>query len=133
MSQFHPHKFDADHFNTRLGIGLVVALAVLLLVLLLKLLLPWLLVLAALGGAWGYWRRRRQFEQQLYRCFYDCLRMNQGRISVLEFAMAAHITGPQARAFLDDRARDFFAEFEPSASGDVLYTFQFLQWSLQRQ
>ena len=130
MSRFHPPDFDAHHFNTRLGLGLMAALAVLLLLLLLKLLLPWLLVLGLLCGIWYAWQRQRQFQRQLYQCFYECLRANQGRISVLDFAMAAHITGPQARAFLDARAQDFFAEFEPTAQGDILYTFGALQRSL---
>jgi hypothetical protein len=37
--------------------------------------------------------------------------------------MAAHVTGQQARAFLDARARDFWADFEPTPQGDVLYRF----------
>jgi hypothetical protein len=85
--------------------------------------LPWLLAIATLTGGAYFWRRQRALQVRLYTGFYQCLQMHQGRISVLDFAMAAHIPGPQARAFLDARARDFFADFEATAYGDVLYTF----------
>lgn len=123
MPQFNPQSFNADHFNTRLGFGLAAAIALLLFILLLKLLLPWLLLCAGLSAGWYLWKRHRDFESRLYTCFYECLKTHQGRISALDFAMNAHITGPQARSFLDARAKDFFAEFEPTAYGDILYTF----------
>lgn len=130
MPRFRFQDFDVHHFNTRLGLGLIAAIAVLLLLLLLKLLLPWLLVVAGVCAVGYYWQRYRQFQRRLYQCFYACVQANQGRISVLDFAMAADITGPQARAFLDARARDFFAEFEPMAHGDIVYTFKTFQHSL---
>ncbi|MEM6592942.1 MAG: hypothetical protein AAF651_13915 [Cyanobacteria bacterium P01_C01_bin.73] len=123
MPRFNPHTFDAHSFNLRLSLGLGAAIAVLLLVWLIKLLLPWLLLLAVLAAGVAYWRRQRQFQQRLYACFYDCLRQRHGKISALDFAIAAQITGPQAREFLDARAKDFFADFEPTAFGDILYTF----------
>jgi hypothetical protein len=60
---------------------------------------------------------------RLHTVFYDYLQASQGEVSALEFAMAAHVTGQQARAFLDARARDFWADFEPTPQGDVLYRF----------
>ncbi len=115
---------DGRHLNLRLGLGIGVAIALLLLIWLIKLLLPWLLLLSGLA-AWGYgWHRHQQFQQRLYRCFYCCLEQNRGKVSALDFAIAAHITGPQARTFLDARARDFFADFEPTDYGDVVYTFR---------
>ncbi|MEM0981496.1 MAG: hypothetical protein AAGH78_14630 [Cyanobacteria bacterium P01_H01_bin.58] len=123
-------EFDAQHFHTRLGLGILAAIAVLLLLFLLKVLLPWLLVVVALGTGYVFWERQRQFQQRLHRCFYDCLRTHQGRISVLDFAMTAQITGPEARTFLDKRARDFCGEFEPLAHGDILYTFRTIERSL---
>ena len=73
------------------------------------------------------WQRQRHHQQLLYAIFYDHLRQNQGRLSVLEFAMAAQIPGPTARSFLDARAQDFFAQFEPTSYGDVIYTFELPQ------
>lgn len=114
---------DVHRLNLRLSLGFGAAITVLLFILLVKLLLPWLLLLAGVGVLGYGWHRHRQFHQRLYRCFYHCLEQYQGKISALDFAIAAHITGPQARAFLDARAQDFFAEFEPTAYGDILYTF----------
>lgn len=123
MSRQSLQSVDANRLNFRLSLGLGAAIACLLFILLIKLLLPWLMLLAGVGALGYGWRRHRQFQQRLYRCFYHCLEKSQGKISVLDFAITAHITGPQARAFLDARAQDFFAEFEPTAYGDILYTF----------
>lgn len=109
--------------QARLGIAIALAITGALLLLLLQLLLPWLLLGAAVLGGLGLWQRQHQQQQLLYAIFYDHLRHNQGRLSVLEFAMAAQIPGPQARSFLDARARDFLAQFEPTHYGDVVYTF----------
>ncbi len=123
MSRWSLQSVDAHRLNLRLSLGLGAAIAVLLLILLIKLLLPWLMLLAGVGLLGYGWHRHRQFQQRLHRCFYHCLEQHQGKISALDFAIAAHITGPQARAFLDARAKDFFADFEPTVYGDVLYTF----------
>jgi hypothetical protein len=113
-----------NHFNTRLGIGVGVAIALLILLWVIKLLLPWLLLMALFSTGWYFWQRHHTFQQRLYRCFYECLTVHHGQISALDFAMSAQITGPQARAFLDARAQDFFADFEPTTYGDILYTFR---------
>lgn len=124
MSRFEPQSFNFHHFKARLGIGIGVAIALLLLIFLLKLLLPWLFLTAIAWLGWRIWKRHRAFQTRLYTCFYECLRIHQGRISALDFAMTAEITGPQARSFLDARAKDFFADFEPTTYGDILYTFR---------
>ncbi len=107
----------------RLRIALVLAGAAVVAVLVLRLLLPWL-VLGGLGGAalW-LWRRQKAREQALHQVFYAQLAIHQGRISVLDFAIAAQITGSEARQFLDQRAQEFWGDFEPTAAGDILYTF----------
>lgn len=124
MPRFNSQSFNANHFKTRLWLGIGGAIAVLLLLLLLKLLLPWLLIIAGLWLLQRYRQQRQAFEKHLYNCFYECLQTHGNCISALDFAMAAHITGPQARTFLDARARDFFADFKPTDHGDILYTFQ---------
>jgi hypothetical protein len=115
---------DGQHLNLRLGLGIGVAIALLLLIWLIKLLLPWFLLLSGVAALGYGWHHHQQFQQRLYRCFYVCLEQNQGKVRALDFAIAAHITGPQARAFLDARAKDFFADFEPTDYGDVVYTFR---------
>ena len=183
MSQWSLPVVDADGLNWRLSLGIGMAIAIFLLILLIKLLLPWLMLLAGVGALGYGWHRHRRFQQRLYQCFYRCLEQHQGRFSALDFAIAAHVTGPQARSFLDlikvqkwsfdacptsppaaplllkerlndsllsllckerldevlmakhnstfqlrrgldARAKDFFADFEPTVYGDVLYTFR---------
>ncbi|MGF1569353.1 MAG: hypothetical protein ACFCVD_15010 [Nodosilinea sp.] len=107
----------------RLAIALLLAAIVLAAVLLVHLLLPWLLLAALLGTGLWLWHRQQAQEKALHLLFYNHLTTHQGRISVLEFAIAAELTGAEARAFLDARAQEFFADFEPTDTGDVLYTF----------
>lgn len=103
--------------------GLGLAGGLLLLLALIQILLPWLAVggLVALGF-WG-WNRYHARQLALNRLFYLMLQQQQGRISVLDFAIRTHLTGEQARSFLNQRAKEFFATFEPMEHGDVLYIF----------
>ncbi|MGB6017186.1 MAG: hypothetical protein WBG32_20805, partial [Nodosilinea sp.] len=105
-------------------LALIMAGAALVTVLLIQLLLPWLLVGGLLGGAIWYWRWRKAREQALHQLFYAQIAVHQGRLSVLDFAIAAKITGREARQFLDQRAEEFWGDFEPTPTGDVLYTFR---------
>lgn len=124
MSRSSYGRSQASDLETRIGLAAGGAIALFLLLLLIKLLLPWLLLAGGLAiGLWG-WHRYQRYQQMLHQLFYEQIQAHQGRISVLEFAMAAQLTGPQARSFLDARARDFFADFEPTEAGDVLYTFR---------
>ncbi|MGF1458070.1 MAG: hypothetical protein ACFBSG_03490 [Leptolyngbyaceae cyanobacterium] len=118
-----PPPVEVQRFHQRLSIGLAAALVLLVVLWLIKLLLPWLLLAAGLASVGYLWQRQRVAQRRLYTCFYDCLQRQQGKISALDFAIAAQIPGPQARAFLDARARDFLADFEPMATGDIVYTF----------
>lgn len=124
MSRFNSPPPKSNDFGTRISLALIVFSIALLLISLIKVLLPWLMLVTALWIGWSCRQRYLDFHKRLYRCFYEVLERNSGRISVLEFAMTAHITGPQARSFLDARAKDFFANFEPTNHGDILYTFQ---------
>ena len=107
----------------RLAIALVLAGAALVAVLVVRLLLPWLVVGGLAGGALWFWRRQKAREQALHQIFYAQLATHRGRLSVLDFAIAAQITGREARQFLDQRAQEFWGDFEPTPAGDVLYTF----------
>lgn len=117
-----PHSFflgGEDRLLQLLGL----AAGGFLLLIIVQILLPWLVLAALVGTGYWIWRRRKKQERDLYQLFYDLIQANGGRISVLDFAIAACLTGPQARAFLDARAREFYANFEPTDHGDVLYTF----------
>jgi hypothetical protein len=80
----------------------------------------------ALGG-WLLWdgKRRQQLFQSshLDDVFYTLLLQNAGTISPLGLSMQSGLSGAEAKAFLDDRARQFNANYEATAQGDVVYVF----------
>jgi hypothetical protein len=118
------HPWHESHLDRRLAIGLGLAVSMLLLVLIVKTLLPWLLLVGlAVTGLW-LWHRQQSQERALHLLFYDLIAAKNGQITLLEFAMAARLTGTEAREFLDARAKEFLADFEATPAGDVLYTFR---------
>lgn len=66
----------------------------------------------------------RQEQKRLRAAFYDALKASGGKISVLHFAMQSKITGDEAKAYLDERAKEFNASFEVSEGGKVIYDFE---------
>ncbi len=109
-----------------LGLGLLSLVAVLLL----RLLLP-LLALVGLGAV-GFWlwrshcKKRQQQQRQQARInakFYQLLQQQQGRISVLDFAMRTQLEGAAAQAYLNTQAQSFSAFFETTPQGDLIYVF----------
>lgn len=60
---------------------------------------------------------------QLQTTFYQLIQDQDGEISVLRLAAAAEISGEEAKAFLDDKAKEFSADFGVSDRGDVFYRF----------
>lgn len=122
-----PPRYDLE-IKSRLVLGL--ALLSLVVVLLLRLLLPVLLIAGI--GAGGYWlwqqwqqqqRRRQRQQAQLNAKFYQLLQRQQGRISVLDFAMFAKIEGVAAQSYLNAQAQAFSAYFETTLQGDIIYVF----------
>lgn len=95
------------------------------------LLLKWLPALAMtlpiLGiSAVGYWLwtefqqeqdQRKKRQARVDAKFYRLLRQQQGRISVLDFAMHAQLTGPAAQAYLNQQAQTFSAYIEAGSAG----------------
>lgn len=121
-----PHS-DLE-IKSRLVLGL--GLLSLVVVLLLRLLLPVLIVGGlGVGGYWLWrqWQNQRQKQQRrqtrLNAKFYQLLRQQQGRISVLDFAMSAKLEGTAAQAYLNDQAQAFSAYFETTGQGDIIYVF----------
>jgi hypothetical protein len=55
--------------------------------------------------------------------FFQLLESGQREITVLQFAMQAGIDGAEAKAYLDDRAREYEATFNVGPEGQVLYCF----------
>jgi hypothetical protein len=80
----------------------------------------------ALGG-WLLWdgkRRDQAFKAgHLDDIFYTLLLQNGGTISPLAFSMQSELSGAEAKAFLDERAKQFNANYEATAQGDVVYVF----------
>lgn len=120
----------------KLPLGLAALSGLLLLVALVRfpLLLPLAVLAVVLWGLYLAWRwvdrqqaratdRDTAQQDRLNRAFYDLVQRHNGRISVLDFAMATHLEAAAARAFLDAKAQDFFADFEPTDTGDVIYRF----------
>lgn len=79
------------------------------------------------GGGWLVWnerqRRQRQIEHRLQTIFFQLLRQGEGYISVLPFAMQTELNAAEAKAYLDQRAREFHADFQVSDTGQVFYYF----------
>mgnify|MGYP006275889711 CR=1 FL=1 len=48
---------------------------------------------------------------------------NNGKLTVLRFAMEAQLPGKEARQYLDEKAREFQASFDVTENGDVTYLF----------
>jgi hypothetical protein len=122
-----PSRSDLE-IKSRLVLGL--GLLSLVVVLLLRLLLP---LLAIFGlGAVGFWlwrshiKKRQQQKRQQTRInakFYKLLQQQQGRISVLDFAMRTQLDGAAAQAYLNTQAQSFSAFFETTPQGDLIYVF----------
>ena len=87
----------------------------------------------ALGGwlALGMHRKSRkeknaiakEMDLQLRSMFYRMLAENQGRITLLGFAMQAQLPASTAKEFLDNQAKEFNANFKVSEEGLVSYQF----------
>ncbi len=120
---FRPPYDPGPRLENRLAVALILAGLTLAVIVIVRILLPWLVGAGLVGAGIWFWHRHQMQRRALHLQFYEHLAAHQGRISVLEFAMATQLTGSEARAFLDARAREFFANFEPTDSGDVLYTF----------
>lgn len=87
----------------------------------------WLIVfglLSAMGGLWKYYEQKQeQRQERLNVIFYQTLQEHFGRITTLDLAIAANITGVEAQEFLQQRAKEFGAEFDVTDSGGILFCF----------
>ncbi len=62
--------------------------------------------------------------------FFQLLQTHQGRMSVMDFAMATRLEPAIARRHLDGWAREFSAHFEVTDHGDIYYIFTPQQMAL---
>lgn len=88
----------------------------------------------ALGG-WLIWGLRQQANQEqleaerlhrhrLNATFFRAIADGNGAITPLQFSMATQISGDEARAFLDSRAKEFDATYDVTAEGTLVYRFE---------
>lgn len=79
------------------------------------------------GGGYMLWGLRRRNEKllrdRLDSTFYQMLKADNGRITVLQLAMEAQLSGEQAKQYLDQKAKEFNATFEVSDKGNISYLF----------
>ncbi|MEH2321393.1 hypothetical protein [Nostoc sp.] len=85
-------------------------------------------------GTWlalGLYRQSRQEKKalnqqvsdRLQSVFYEMLQENQGRVTVLGFAIQSQIPAANARQYLDQKAKEFNANFKVNEEGAISYHF----------
>ena len=77
---------------------------------------------ASLGGVMLYTSFKAE-QHAIRDRFFQLLQVNQGRLSLLDFAAATRLEPAIARRYLDGWAKEFFATFEVSDDGDIDYIF----------
>lgn len=68
--------------------------------------------------------RNPEENERLQALFFQMLQERNGQITVLHFAMESQLSGKEAQKFLDEKAKEFNANFEVSDRGDVIYRFK---------
>ncbi|MBD2252877.1 hypothetical protein [Nostoc parmelioides] len=66
---------------------------------------------------------QQQLSDRLQSVFYQMIQENQGRITVLGFAMQSQLPATVAREYLDYKAKEFNANFKVNEEGSVSYHF----------
>lgn len=78
-------------------------------------------------GSWmlidGQRKDRLAAHDRLQSHFFQVLQQQNGRITLLNLAMATGVSGQVAKTFLDEKAKEFNANFEVDETGNVLYCF----------
>ncbi|EAW35686.1 hypothetical protein [Lyngbya sp. PCC 8106] len=64
-----------------------------------------------------------QSTLDLQSIFYKLVEKNQGSITVMQFAIAAGISGEDSKAYLEQQAKQFEAHFDVSETGTIVYKF----------
>ncbi|HIK40246.1 hypothetical protein [Thermoleptolyngbya sp. M55_K2018_002] len=84
------------------------------------------------GGGWLRWGLHRDWQREesdrLRQLFFQTAQSHNGCFSVIQFAMAANISGSTAKQYLDERAKEFEASFEVDEQGGVFYRFPLRQF-----
>lgn len=70
-----------------------------------------------------YQQTQEENRTRLQSIFFNLLKNHNGRITVLQFAMEAQLSGKAAKHYLDEQALEFNANFDVSQEGEVFYCF----------
>jgi hypothetical protein len=80
--------------------------------------------------AWGGWifrglgrDKQKALSDRLNATFAKLLADNRGQITLLGFALEAGLDGTAAKAYLDDRAKEYNANFDVDEEGNLTYRF----------
>jgi ribosomal protein L7/L12 len=71
----------------------------------------------------GYQQNQQRERDRLRSTFFQLLQEGQGHINALQFAMRTGLEGQVAKLYLDDRAKEFSANFNISEEGNLSYFF----------
>jgi hypothetical protein len=78
-------------------------------------------------GSWLILQERRRIRQQqhdrLQSTFFKLIQENHGQITALRFAMETGLSGEAAKTYLDERAKEFNADYKVSEEGSISYYF----------
>lgn len=77
---------------------------------------------SAIGGVLLYVSSKAN-RHALRDRFFQLIRLNQGRVSLLDYSRATRLEPAIARRHLDLWAREYDANFEVSDAGDIYYVF----------
>ena len=79
-------------------------------------------------GSGMFWHNHQRYQQmqrdRIREAFFNLLETHNGQITPLRLAMETKLDGASARAYLDDRAKEFNASFRVTEDGNVIYTFE---------
>lgn len=80
-----------------------------------------------LGTRWLWKQYQQKKETQLTylnQVFYQLIQTNNGRLTPLDLAMNAKVTGKIAQDYLEERVKEFSPHFEVTEQGSVVYYFE---------
>lgn len=80
-----------------------------------------------LGGFMLWWSRQRSQRlehERLRSTFFRLLKENEGSVTALRFSMETGLEGRAAKAYLDERAKEFNALYNVTQEGTVSYQFE---------
>lgn len=86
------------------------------------LMVMWGIAPASVGG-WLLYISSQSERQAIRDRFFHLLQVNQGKLSLLDFAAATRLEPAIARRHLDTWAKECAATFEVSEGGDIYYIF----------